>query len=114
MLSKFELSERQFKRTKSPVKPSWNDKITVLSTVFESPLNYLYNDIKNHYNIQYSKGEKWCKSLICKKDNLKVMDKIDCKTHLSKKITVLSTFLESSLNLLFNDVKNITIFGRYS
>jgi len=34
-----------------------------------------------------------------------VSDKIACKTHLECKMTVLSTFLESSLNFLSNNLK---------
>jgi len=34
-------------RTKSPAKPTWRGKMTVLSTFLESSLNFLYNDIKN-------------------------------------------------------------------
>jgi len=33
--------------TKSPIKPTWSEKMTVLSTFLESSLNFLSNDIKN-------------------------------------------------------------------
>jgi len=32
--------------TKSPVKPTWSDKLTVLSTFLESSLNFLSNNRK--------------------------------------------------------------------
>jgi len=31
---------------KSPVKPTWSEKITVLRTFFESSLNFLFNNLK--------------------------------------------------------------------
>jgi len=33
--------------TKSPVKPTWSQKMTVLSTFMESSLNFLSNNPKN-------------------------------------------------------------------
>jgi len=33
--------------TKLPVKPTWSEKMTVLSTVLESSLNFLPNNLKN-------------------------------------------------------------------
>jgi len=49
-VSKFELSETQFERTaraKSPVKLTWSEKMTVLSTFLKSPLNFICNNLKN-------------------------------------------------------------------
>jgi len=34
--------------TKSPEKPTWNKKMTVLSTFLEFSLNFLSSDIKNN------------------------------------------------------------------
>jgi len=42
--------KHSFKRqseTKSPVKPTWSEKITVLSTFLESPLNFLSDNLKS-------------------------------------------------------------------
>jgi len=39
--------------------------------------------------------------------------KIACKPPWSEKISVLSTFSESSLNFLFNNVKNTREFGTF-
>jgi len=33
--------------TKLPVKPTWNEKMTVLSTFLESSLNFIPNNLKN-------------------------------------------------------------------
>jgi len=49
-LSKLELTETQFKRTgrdKPPGKPTWSEKISILSTFLESSLNSLSNNRKN-------------------------------------------------------------------
>jgi len=35
--------------TKSPVNPTWSEKMTVLSTILESLLNFLFNNLKKHY-----------------------------------------------------------------
>jgi len=93
--------------TKSPVKPIWSEKITVLSTFLESSLNFLSDNLKKHYKIWYSQGEKWCQSLKCQKDSLTGQSGIKSPVEptWSEKITVLSTFLKSSLNFLFNNVK---------
>jgi len=72
-VSKFELPETQLKGqsgTKSPLKSTWSEKMTVLSTFLESPLNFLYNDIKKSYKIWYSQGEKRYQSLNCQKHSL--------------------------------------------
>jgi len=33
--------------TKSPVKPTWSEKMTVLNTFLKSSLNFLLNNLKN-------------------------------------------------------------------
>jgi len=82
--------------------------MTVLSIFLESSLNFLSNDIKKHQKIEYSQGEKWCQSLNFQKDSLKGQSgtKSLVKLTWSNKMTVSSTFLESSLNFLSNDIKN--------
>jgi len=94
-------------RIKSPVKPTWSEKMTTLSTFLESSLNFLSNNLKNHYKILYSQGEKLCQSLDCHKNNLKGQSetKWPVKLTWSEKMTVLTTFLESSLNFLSNNLK---------
>jgi len=50
----FELPETQLKRqsrTKSTVKLTWSEKMTILSTFLESSLNFLSNNLKKHYKI---------------------------------------------------------------
>jgi len=76
----------------------------------ESSLNFLSNDIKKYYKINYSQGEKWCKNLNCQKDSFQRQSGSSSPLNptWSTKISVLSTFLESSLNFLSNDIKNIT------
>jgi len=69
VVSKFELPKHSVKGqsgTKSSVKPTWSEKMTVLSTVFKFSLNFLFGSVKKHYKIWYSQGEKWCQSLNCK------------------------------------------------
>jgi len=49
-VSKFELLETQFERqseTKSAIKPTCSEKMTVLSTFLKSSLNFLSNNLKN-------------------------------------------------------------------
>jgi len=93
---------------KSLVKPTWSEKITILSTFLESSLNFLFNNLKKHYNIWYSQGEKQCHSLICQKHSFKGQSeiKLPVKPTWSEKMTTLSTFLESSLNCLYSNLKN--------
>jgi len=45
--------------------------MTVLSTFLESSLNFLSNNLKKHYKIWYSQGEKRCQNLNCQKLSLK-------------------------------------------
>jgi len=77
-VSKSELSNFDFKHglkrqsgTKSLVKPSWSEKMTVLSTFSEFLLNFLFNNIKKTMKFWYSKGEKRCQSLNWQKHSLK-------------------------------------------
>jgi len=115
-VSKFELPETQLKGqsgTKSPVKHTWSKKITVLSTFLKSSFNFLSNNLKKHYKIWYSEGEKQCQHFNCQKHSLKGQPrtKLPVKPTWSKKITVLSTFFESSLNFLSNNLKNTKKIG---
>jgi len=45
--------------------------MSVLSTFLESLLNFLSNNMKKHYKILYSQGEKQCQSLNWQKHSLK-------------------------------------------
>jgi len=76
--------------------------MTVLSTFLESSLNVLSNNLKKHYKIWYSQEEKRGQSLTCQKHSLKGQSgtKLPVKPTCSKKMTVLSTFLESLINFL--------------
>jgi len=47
VVSKFELPETQFEGTKLTVIPTWSKKMRVLSTFLKSPLNFLFNNLKN-------------------------------------------------------------------
>jgi len=87
--------------------------MTLFSTFLESSLNLLSNNIKKHYKNWYSQKEEWCQSLNCQKHSLKGQSerKMPVKPALSKNLSVLSTFLESSLNVLSNKPKNSTKFG---
>jgi len=93
--------------TKSNVKPTRSEKMTVLSTFLESFLNFLSDDIKKYCKIRYSQVEKRYQNLICQKDSLTGQSgtKSSVKPTRSEKMTVLSTFLKSSLNLLSNKLK---------
>jgi len=92
---------------KSPVKPTWSQKITILGTFLESSLNFLSNNIKKYYKIGYSQGEKLYQCLSYQKDSSKRQPgtKSPVKPIWSEKITIVSTFLESSLNFLSNNIK---------
>jgi len=93
--------------TKSPVKPTWSEKANDLSTFLESSLNFQFNNLKKHYKIWYSQGEKWCQNLKCQKQSLKGLSgtKLPVKPTWSGKMIVLSKFLKFSLNFLFNNLK---------
>jgi len=93
--------------TKLPVKLTWSKKITVLSTFLESSLNFLFNNLEKHFKIWYSQGEKRSENLICQKHSLKEQSgtKWPVKLTWSKQMILLSTFLESSLNFLFNNLE---------
>jgi len=94
--------------TKSPANPTWNKKMTILSTFLEYSLNFLFNNLKTHYKILYSQVEKQCQSFNCQKHSLREQSgtKSLVNPTWNKKMTVLSTFLESSLNFLSNNLKN--------
>jgi len=85
----------------------------VLSTFLEFPINFLSNDMKKYYKIGYSQGEKRCQSLNYQKHSLKeqLEIKLPIKPTWNKKMTVLSTFLEFSLNFLSNDMKKYYKIG---
>jgi len=46
-VSMFELPEKLQSGKKSPVKPTWSEKITVLSTFLESLLKFPFNNLGN-------------------------------------------------------------------
>jgi len=81
--------------------------MTVLSTFLETSLNFLSNDTKKHFKIRYSQREKRYQNLNSQKDSFKRQSgrKSPVKPTWSDKMTILSTFLESSLNFLSNDTK---------
>jgi len=93
--------------TKSPVNPSWSKKMTNLNTFLESSFYFLFNNLKKQYKIWYSQGKKRCQNLNCQKHSLKGHSETKSSVNLScsKKMTVLSTFLESSLNFLLTNTK---------
>jgi len=114
-VSKLELTEHSLKGqsgTKSPVKPTWSEKITVLDLFLEYTLNFLSNNLKNTTKFD-SQREKRYQNLNCQKHSLKGQSgtKSPVKPTWSEKMAVLSTFLKSSLNFLFNNLKNTTKFG---
>jgi len=90
--------------TKFLVKPIWNKKMT---------LNFLSNNLKKHYKIWYSQGEKQCQNLNCQKHSLKEQaeTKSPVKPTWTEKMTVVSTFLASLLNFLSSNLKNTSKFG---
>jgi len=81
--------------------------MTSLSTFLESLFNFLSKKMEKHYRICYSQGEKRCQSLKCQKHSLKKQSetKLIIKPTWSEKMTVLSTFLKSLSNFLFNNRK---------
>jgi len=64
--------------------------------------------MKKIYKIWYSQEEKWCQSFNRQKHSLKGQSRTKSFVRLtcSKKMAVLSTFLESPLKFLFNNLKN--------
>jgi len=80
--------------------------MTVLSPFLESSLNFLSNNLKKHFKTCYSQGKKQCQKLNCQKHSLKEQSgtKLPVKPTWIWNLTVLSTFLESSLNFLFNNL----------
>jgi len=92
--------------TKSPVKPTWREKITVLSTFLKSSLNFLSNNLKIHFKIWYSQEEKRGQNSNCQKHGLKEDSETKSPVNpLGDKVTVISTFLKSSLNFLSNNLQ---------
>jgi len=81
--------------------------MSVLSTFLESLLNFLSNNKNEPYKIWYSQGEKWYQNLNCQRHSLKGQSgtKLPVKLTWSEKMSVLSTFLESLLNFLLNNLK---------
>jgi len=111
-VSKFELSETQFERTYrnkiACISYTCSEKMTVLSTFLECSLNFLSNNVKKHYKSWYGYEGKWYQSLNCQKHSMKgqLGTKSPVTSSWSEKIAILSTFLESLLNFLSNDIKN--------
>jgi len=72
----------------------------VLSTFLKSSLNFLFNNVKNTTKFGAVREKKRCQNLNCQKHSLKGQSgtKSPVKSTWSEKITVLSTFLDSSLN----------------
>jgi len=66
---------------------------------------------KKYYKIWFSQGTKLCQSLSCQNHSSKrhLGTKLPVKPTWSEKMTVLSTFLETSCNFLFNNLKDYKI-----
>jgi len=94
-------------RQKLFVKPSWSEKVTVLSTFLESLLNFLSNNLKKTpQNLVQSEWKAVLKFELTETQfERTVRDKIDCKTQLEQENYFLSTFLKSSLDFLSNNLK---------
>jgi len=99
--------------TKSLVKPTWSEKMTVLSTFLEFSLNLQSNNLKNTTKFGTVRAEKRCQNLNFQKHNLKEQSeaKSPVKPTWCKKMTVLSTFLEFVLNFSSNNLRHTTNFG---
>jgi len=94
------------------VKPTWNKKMRVLSTFLESSLNFLPNNMENTTKFSTVREKSGVKVLKLPETQLERTEtKSPVKPTWSKKITVLSTFLESSLNFLSNNMEDTTKFG---
>jgi len=83
--------------------------MTVVSPFLKSPLNFLFNNLKRTTQFSTVK-KKACQNLNCQKHSFKRQSgtKSTLKPTWSEKMTVVSTFLKSSLNFLSNDIKNAT------
>jgi len=70
--------------TKSPVKPTWSEKMTVLNTFLEFSLNSLFNNIKKPVKNLVQSGKKVVSKFELPETQFErtVGDKIACKTHL--------------------------------
>jgi len=99
--------------TKSPVKPTSSKKMTVLTPFLESSFNFQFNNLKKYYKIWFNRGEKHCQTFNCQEHSLKKQSatKSPVKPTSSKKMTVLSPFLETSFNFQFNNLKKLSKFG---
>jgi len=87
--------------------------MTVLCTFLESSLNFLLNNLKKTLQNLVQSGRKAVSKLNCQKYNITEQSgrKSSVKPTWSEKMTILITFLESSLNFLHNNLKNTTKFG---
>jgi len=56
---------------KSPVEPTWSEKMTVLSTFLEFSLNFLFNNLKKIVQNLVQSGRKAALSVNCQKYSLK-------------------------------------------
>jgi len=79
--------------------------MTVLSTFLESSLNFLFNKIKKHYNLVKSGRKAVWKLELTETHFERTEVKLPVKPTSSEKMTVLSTFLESSIYVLSNNLK---------
>jgi len=72
-VSKFELTETQLKGqsgTKSPVKPTWRKKMTLLNAFLESLLNFLSNNLKNTTKFGTVREKSGVKIVNCQKHSI--------------------------------------------
>jgi len=103
---------------KSPVKPTWSEKMTVLSTFLESQLNFLSNNRKKTLKNLVVRERSCVKILTARNISLKRQSgtKSPVKPTCSEKMIVLRTFLESQLNFLSNNrkktLKNLVVRER--
>jgi len=98
--------------TKFPVKPTWSEKMIVLSRFLESSLNFSSNNLRNTTKFGTVRTEKRCQHLNWHKHSLKGQSetKSPVKPTWTKKMIVLSIFLESTLNFPSNSPRNTTNF----
>jgi len=84
--------------------------MTVLSTFLKSSLNFLFRNLRNTTKLDTVREKSVVKNLNCQKHSLKGQSgtKSPVKPIWSEKMTVLSTFLESSLNFLCRNLRNTT------
>jgi len=77
--------------------------MNVLSTFLKSSLNFLSHNLKKHYEIILQSGGKAVSKFELSERQSETQ--LPVKPTWSVKMTVLSTFLESSLNFLSNDLQ---------